>query len=565
MKTQRTLLSILILMWLPTPFIGFFSHHDGLMVTTVSQLQNAIRNGGPWPFNQYGSFWAFVFALPTWNIEHEYLLVSMRLMTLVFYFITAWLTYKIARLFCEPPFALAGVMLLLGNQAFLFDLLPWPSAVAMPLITLISFLLLRKLYIVEISPNRSALEVVFIGIIIPMVILTRFQIGFVLFIISLIFIFFFGSKKEATIFILSFLTAIGIFFTYLESNGWLASSLEDQLLFGSSYLKNNENPVPIFTSVGVLIFLLLFASSNKIISKTNVSINKSKTLFSLFLPIIFFSVGAFLVMERRSMNLSSMYLLITHRFWISLILGGIIYFTLIQVKKSYKAWQDHNFFDRNLQAMNLLALLSIAAQIQIYPLFDQMHSWWGSTPGVVILLLIFKEKFQLPIGSMCKDLNIAKSILIATILLSIVPFGVQTWNLDKQVRSPYLGAIFLSENSAKEIKILQNLFERNLTPGKPVLNLCADPDIFLNTNYPNSESRIFIFWPEFLKSEYLRDAFQKTQPESVISCFSQKTQTIELRQFQEFVNNGSRKAILVDSIENKSGHDWQIWKLNNSN
>lgn len=548
-------------MWLPTPFIGYFSHHDGLMVTTVSQLQNAIRNGGPWPFNQYGSFWAFVYALPLWNVKQEYLLISMRIMTLAFYFITSWLTYKIARFFGGRTFATTAVILLFGNQVFLFDLLPWPSAVAMPLITLIAYLLLRKVVYIERTQSRIITEIIIIGFILPMVILTRIQVGVVLFVISLFLIYFFGKKSETVIFILSFLCTIGIFFAYLASKSWLVHSLQDQLFFGASYLRNEDNPVPIFTSVGVVFFLLLFASSNKLISKINIIRNKAKALFILFFTLIPFSIGAFAVMEKRSMNPSSMYLLVVHRFWISLILGGIIYFALVQVKKSYLAWHDHEFFNRDLQAMNLLALLSIVAQIQIYPLFDQMHSWWGSTPGVVILLLIFKEKLQLPIRPMCKGLNIAKSILIAAILLSIVPFGIQTWNLGKQVPSPYLGAIFLSENSAKEISILQNLFERNLTPGKSLLNLCPDPDVFMNTNYPNSDSRIFIFWPEFLKSEYLRESFQKIQPKSVITCFSHKTQTIELRQYEEFVNNGSKKAILVDSIENMSGHDWQIWEL----
>jgi hypothetical protein len=547
-------------MWFPTPFIGYFSHHDGLMVTTVSQLQNAIRNGGPWPFNQYGSFWAFVFALPTWNIEHEYLLVSMRLMTLVFYFITAWLTYKIARLFCEPPFALAGVILLLGNQAFLFDLLPWPSAVAMPLITLVSFLLLRKLSRVENSPNRSALEVVTIGIIIPMVILTRVQIGFILFVISLIFIFFFGSKKETAIFFLSFLTSIGIFFGYLSSNGWLVSSLQDQLLFGSSYLGSDTNPIPIFTSIGVFTVVLFFALSDKIMVKVNNTREKSRIVIIAICLFLILMLVAITIMARRLMNPFSMYVLVVHRIWISVILGAIIYFTLVQIKKSYEAWQMHSFFDRDLQVKNLLALLSITSQLQIYPLFDQMHSWWGSTPGVVVILLIYKEKYQVADILVSQEKRLAKSMVVATLVLTLLPYAIQTMNLGKIVSSPYLGGIFVPQNSADEILTLQSTFEKNLSPGASVLNLCSDPDIFLNSKYPNSESRIFIFWPEFLKIEYLRKTFQESSPQWIVSCFPESRKAEDLKIFQEYVNEGSSNFVLVHSVRNLLGRDWQIWK-----
>jgi hypothetical protein len=547
-------------MWFPTPFIGYFSHHDGLMVTTVSQLQNAIRNGGPWPFNQYGSFWAFVFALPTWNIEHEYLLVSMRLMTLVFYFITAWLTYKIARLFCEPPFALAGVILLLGNQAFLFDLLPWLSAVAMPLITLVSFLLLRKLSRVENSPNRSALEVVTIGIIIPMVILTRVQIGFILFVISLIFIFFFGSKKETAIFFLSFLTSIGIFFGYLSSNGWLVSSLQDQLLFGSSYLGSDTNPIPIFTSIGVFTVVLFFALSDKLMIKVNNTREKSRIVIIAICLFLILMLVAITIMARRLMNPFSMYVLVVHRIWISVILGAIIYFTLVQIKKSYEAWQMHSFFDRDLQVKNLLALLSITSQLQIYPLFDQMHSWWGSTPGVVVILLIYKEKYQVADILVSQEKRLAKSMVVATLVLTLLPYAIQTMNLGKIVSSPYLGGIFVPQNSADEILTLQSTFEKNLSPGASVLNLCSDPDIFLNSKYPNSESRIFIFWPEFLKIEYLRKTFQESSPQWIVSCFPESRKAEDLKIFQEYVNEGSSNFVLVHSVRNLLGRDWQIWK-----
>ena len=563
LKIQRSLLAILILMWLPTPFIGYFSHHDGLMVTTVSQLQNVIRNGGAWPFNQYGSFWAFVYALPLWNIKQEYLLIFMRLMTLVFYFTTAWLTYKIARLFGGRTFANAAVMLLLGNQVFLFDLLPWPSAVAMPLITLVSYLLLRIMVDEVRTQSRIITEVIVIGFILPMVILTRIQVGVVLFAISLLLIYFFGKKREVVIFILSFSCTIGMFFAYLASKGWLVQSLQDQLYFGSSYLRSEDNPVPIFTSLGVLTVIAILGLSKKLNYNVGGIRSRPKAIVQIGFSSFVLLVGALLIFIRRSMNPYSMYLLTIHRLWISIILGAIIYFSFTQAKKTYRAWQDHNLLDKELQMMNFLALLSIASQMQIFPLFDQMHSWWGSTPGVVVFLLIFKDRYEKSKNSIGQEKKLTQSMLLATLVLTIIPFGLQTSNLGNLATNANLRGVLLPQTSANEISTLQMFFERNISDGTRVLNLCPDPDILLKPKFVNTDSRVFIFWPEFFKIDYLKKTFQSSQPEAAVSCFSENTDTVSLRDYKKLIDNGSTRAILVDSIGNLSGHDWQIWKFEN--
>lgn len=559
MKTQRILLALLVVMWLPIPFIGYFSHHDGLMVTTVNQLQNAIRDGGPWPFNQYGSFWAFVYAIPTWSVNQEYLLISMRLMTLILYFITAFITYKIARLFGDRTFATAGVILLLGNQVFLFDLLPWPSAIAMPIITQVSYLLLKKATKVDVTPTKLNIELSLLGILIPMVILSRIQIGIALLFVAIFVIKYFGCKRELTIFALSVFSSFGIFFAYLASNGWLIKSLQDQVLFGSSYLGSNSNPLPIFTSIGTLIVIFILAWSRRIVGQLIGIGNKRKLTFQVAGVFLVSVASAALVLVQRSMNISSMYLLVINRLWISLILGAIIFFGSVQLKKSFDAWRNYRFIDKELQRMNVLALLSIAAQLQIFPLFDQMHSWWGSTPGVVILLLLFKEKFEESSKSTMWENKKTYITFIGTLLIFILPFTLKTLNLGKLTSSQYIGAVYLPTNFGKEIADLQSMFKKNLKEGTRVLNLCPDPDVFLKPNFVDSESRVFIFWPEFLKIDYLKDSFVNLNPEAVVSCFSERSEIFGIKNLQDLINNESRKVILVDSIYSKSGHDWQIW------
>ena len=307
--------------------------------------------------------------------------------------------------------------------------------------------------------------------------------------------------------------------------------------------------------------MLLLGSSNKIKSIIADIRNKPKIMLQIALFFSIFLAGVLLVMVRRSMNPYSMYLLVVHRLWISLLLGGIIYFSFVQAKKSYLAWQKGEFFNKDLQKMNLLSLLSLTSQIQIFSLFDQMHSWWGSTPGVVILLLLFKDKYQLADKSGYQEKHVAKISFISFLLLSLIPFSIQTWNLEKLSTTPFFRGVYVSQNTSRDISTLQNIFKKNINRGTKVLNLCPDPDVFLNPYLARSEPGVFIFWSEFFSSKYLRETFQESQPQIIISCFSPGNKAIDLKAFQENFNNDSRNAVLIYSTRNLLGHDWQIWKI----
>jgi hypothetical protein len=90
----KIVLLVQIIIWIPLPFLGFDSHHDGLILTTVHQLHDSIRDGGPWPFNQYGPFWVLPFTLATYPLPPEWVFPSIRIMTVGFYLLTGSLIYK---------------------------------------------------------------------------------------------------------------------------------------------------------------------------------------------------------------------------------------------------------------------------------------------------------------------------------------------------------------------------------------------------------------------------------------------------------------------------------------
>ena len=78
----KIILLLEILIWIPLIFIGFDSHHDGLILTTVNMIHDSIRNRGEWPFNQYGPFWAIPFVLFTYFLPNALVFTTLRIIML---------------------------------------------------------------------------------------------------------------------------------------------------------------------------------------------------------------------------------------------------------------------------------------------------------------------------------------------------------------------------------------------------------------------------------------------------------------------------------------------------
>ena len=75
-----------MLVFIPALFINFDSHHDGLILTTVKLTENAINQGGSYPFNQYGPFWALPFVWVANLAPYNATFLMIRVLTLLFYF-----------------------------------------------------------------------------------------------------------------------------------------------------------------------------------------------------------------------------------------------------------------------------------------------------------------------------------------------------------------------------------------------------------------------------------------------------------------------------------------------
>ena len=76
---EKIVLILLSLAWAPLSFYNFDSHHDGLILSTVTLTKSALISGGEYPFNQYGPIWAIPFVVLSFIMNSELLFISMRM------------------------------------------------------------------------------------------------------------------------------------------------------------------------------------------------------------------------------------------------------------------------------------------------------------------------------------------------------------------------------------------------------------------------------------------------------------------------------------------------------
>lgn len=551
-------------MWLVTPFLGFYSHHDGLMLTTVQQLQTAMRHHGSWPFNQYGSFWAIFDALVLWFVPPGFQFIALRILTIAIYFVTAYLLLKIARKFGNKGISSWALIFLLGNQPFVFDLLPWPSAHAMLLSTGALLLALK----ITDDPKKDSVSnskrSFLLGLIIPTIILTRAQIGLLIGLCLTVWLFGVSKRRLLPLFALGFILTLIFLGLVLNHFGWLIVSLKDEFIFGATYIGQGENPKPLFTILGTLLLVSFYYISLKIRPQLRTpSVSKgalwvsATTLFSLILLLFSHLVNS------RNLDLYSLSVLVFRRLWISALLASVLIFALNELltfKPKDAAKEPHG---AKTQERKLLAVFGLITQFQIYPLFDQMHSWWGSIPGVLIMAILISESirtFQFSKKRIYHLKNLAAALVL---IICIAPWSVQIFQSRVSIGPSGMNLIWTSKIQAEEMNTLQEYFKKTIPAKSSVLNLCPESDVFFSSGLFSASARQFIFWPRFHDLKYMKKDFIDANPDYVVSCHSEikADYRIDLAKFEELYGKSFSKKALVSERENLDGRNWQIWKV----
>lgn len=509
----------LVSFWVPLPFLNFDSHHDGLSLTTIELTKQAIQNGNPVPFNQYGPFWTVPYLAISYFIPSDFLFLGMRIVTVSIYLATSLIMYKLSRLFLTKNFSVFASILFLGAQPFTSDygssLVPWPSVVIMPLMPLIAYLMIRK----DI-PSRSLWKMgISVGAMVPLVILTRVQVGFLLVLTLFFWLLWRRSLSLAASVALGFGLSLILALSTLHALGWLDKALFDQFVFGATYLSADKStfPKPVITLVSALLCALFLLALDYFKRGFNVFFVVKKPFFFLSVGSIGLISSSYLLLVRK-VDFTNSLVLITRRFWIVVCLGVLLYSGVTLLLKLVRKKDFSYIFPRDGQD-GLLLSLCVSFQSQIYPLFDQMHFWWGSPLTFIILALVLsrvRENLKIDINRKTLILFAASCLLIVA---NLIPWISQV-SKEKVAMPSEIGKLIYSGSQNSIIqKGEQDFFAKYITPGARVLNLCDDPNIFFKPNTYIPASRFFVFWGEQMShAEGVLDSFKNSNPDFILTC-----------------------------------------------
>lgn len=566
---QYCLIALLLAIWAPLPFINFNEHHDGLILSTIRLTKTSLFQSGEYPFNQYGPFWVIPFVLLSLLVPKAFLFLGVRFLTVFFYIFSAFLLWKIARLFLNKKMANVVVIFFLGSQPFVTEygssLVPWPSSVIMPFSLAVAYFSILQITESNLTENLPKMPI-YVGMLLPMIILTRIQVGVLLTVVSLLALHY--SKQEFRIvkFLIGFIGSTIPIIIYLDHFGWLKAAFYDQIVFASTYLSADKStfPKPIFTLVGIVFFFLILTIGPKVLM--NLHIIKIKTIILIISAIFVLSV--LFLMHSRSIPFLSSVVVITRRFWITFAISSLLF---LSVKLFYSNFKKHKFNPAPTRfsiSLIMLLLFAISFQSQVYPLFDQMHFWWGSPLTFLVAIIVYKDNFGIFFSGLINR-SIFTYLGTSLFLISIlIPWTAQL-SSDKKVLPTEIGRyIYANQQNAQYQKELQDFFHTNIDDGARVLNLCDDTNIFFEGDRYVSASRFFVYWGEQMShAPNINQSFLDSKPDIVLTCGL--THAPGLRIKQEEMQQLILEKIISKKEDPKrytgqANKIWSIYKVKNN-
>ena len=555
-KVQYTLLVILLGYWFPILRYGFDPHHDGLMIASVTNLE---INDSPSPFNQYGPAWFLLLKVITNFASNDFFFLTLRIVTLVFYLLATIATFVFARKFLSFRNSLNVIVLLLGIQPFVTDfnsdMIPWPSALAMFLVPLVGVAL------ADAVPGRETqarpINAITAGASVLILVLTRVQIGIALAILTIILLALYKRWGYLIGFASGFVSLGFISIYYFIQIGWLENIIDDVFGFGSTYAFGSRAtyPKPIWTIITTALVIVVYLAAPRFIG---VRFGRRLSLLSLGAGLCIFFLSVY-VLSARGLTMVQMLTVASRRLWISIILAAAILVVFIWLSRllSSKRLPDFNF--------SLLVLTSVVAQLQVWPLFDQMHAWWSSTPAIIlVVLLICTNSFSRTLKKHYRR-GIGLIVICSAFFVSAVTFYATINHIRVPLRVTGFSGILIAPNEGREIEGANNFLEQKILPQDSVLNLCTNANVFFNpSRVPVSASRFFVLWSPMLDFDKARKDILQSQPTKIVTC-SFVTNPIfypEYRKNQDFVlRNFNVYQADASSYITPGGIVWKVYSV----
>jgi len=488
-------------------------------------------------------------------------------MIVIFYFLSAFILLKIGRFFLSENSARISVFLFLASQPFVSslgsDLVPWPSAVVMPLVLGFAYLLLSG-FAPQSLAIYSKYRLIGAGFLLPLIVLTRLQVGLILFLFVVLFFLFYKQLRPALFVSSGILGSSLLVLGSLNQLGWLKPALYDQFVFGATYLSADKStfPKPFITFGLSCLFLLLFANLGSLIQ---LILNLSKffvLMMTSLICILGISSGLFLHRYRK-VSIAQTVDLLTRRFWISLLLATMILASLILARWLFRIFRGAGHLN-SVNTYYLLLGMSVAFQFQMYPLFDQMHSWWGS-PLTFLVLVIEIQKRVNKRNFENQEFNFAKKIALIIIAFTLIlPWGQQVFGI-KRGLPVEIGRYLYSNPISANMEIgLQKFFKKEIPTGSRILNLCDDSNIYFADGRYIPSSRFFVYWAEQMShAPDILKSMKNSRPNFIVTCGL--THAPDLRIKQEAMQLLLVKKILGSQtpkaeFEERADKIWRIYK-----
>lgn len=542
-------------------FFGFDSHHDGLILSTVSLTEDAIKNGGPWPFNQYGPAWNLLFFPIAAFLPVDYLYLAMRLITFLIYILTFFLLRRISREFfasCSFSHRLVGFVFLL-SQPFFTDFgstfVVWPSATAMIFGT-ITFYLTLKAQQVQFFFLWSL-----VGVFIGLTFLTRVQVG----LFSFLFAIFISHKAISKISLVSVITGfcctLGIVYGYLASIDKLTQTLSDQFVFALTYLTGDKStyPIPVFTLLGVILIFLFLATLPLFFRILKVRL-PIVILFFALLSLVLSTIFVYLTQRKFVLGIQTL-VTIQRRFWVCLIIASVLY-SVFQHLVSILKHRTHNLDNKQL----ILLGFSVINLTQAYPLFDLMHVWWGSVPGTILVVQAITRLSAVFQYKRSRNTKWFLFLPLLPMVIASISYLQQPYSF---ISNYSLGGILIPKEQALTMEKRTEFFSNNLSARSSVTNLCENSDVYLQKETMVKPSNsYFVYWASMAQVHRISDVIQngtKANSSFVLTCsmtqipaLSGSNQLTMEKLLRTLV--AERKLERISEELEIEGRVWNIWR-----
>ena len=544
--------------------LNFDMHHDGLITTNLIELRNSFEYGGPWPFNQYGVTWLLPYLPIILTGDSNSIYERANWVSLAMYSLSLIISYFTARKFMG---ALPGVFVpvFLAATASLGNLRTWPSVSAM--LYLSSFLLAVVSYLSNGSSLGNLKRIAFfMGAVIPLIILSRVQVGSFLLLIFSIFVFKFGLSKTRRYFSYGFISSSTLIVYFLAKNLWLKPALTDTFVYSLNYLSNDETRVvPFFTLIGAAIVFVAcyaFLSDSFPIKPAQILIF---TIASGLIVLLALYVKTVLGEGPDSI---SFYTILLRRLFVSTLIGAFLYWFVSQVRVVI---EERNSLSRS-QNLRMLALVlvSSASLLQLVPLFDSTHAWWASPPLVILLALLISRVIKKYLTMVRTELMVLALSLVTIFLLL---FSVLSYKFEEKrlvaFDSRFASNAMSFDFEVSEQKQLSEMAFSKAPAGSKFLNLCINPNVFLTRNGYQSASRFYISWPNMRGYSEFVEATRVSQPDFILTCSDLPNPAAgilteedrnDLQVSQDLIiQQVFSRPILVDQFNSRRDVQWKLW------